>query len=153
MLRPFCRRTPTKNTSYTQYPQWISSIKNRHFGRFFFLFQKFRNGKSNGDYSPTTNRASIHFECGFDSSNLGTYKVFFMFDAQQELEEIRAFKRATKRPRASKLDRYNNEILGLFRAGASLREIQMFLKKSHRFSAHHSTISDWIKRHDKTDIL
>jgi hypothetical protein len=34
--------------------------KNRHFGRFFFLFQKFRNGKSNGDYSPTTNRASTH---------------------------------------------------------------------------------------------
>jgi len=70
------------------------------------------------------------------------------FDAVAELEEIKRKRKISKRTRyaKSRLDNFKFEILKLQRAGASLADLQFFLRQN-RTKVALSTISRWIKKH------
>ena len=69
------------------------------------------------------------------------------FDAFAELEEIKRKRQISKRKRysKSKLDKFKFEILKLREAGASLADIQIFLRKN-RIKVVTSTIHRWLKK-------
>lgn len=70
------------------------------------------------------------------------------FEAERELEKIRTAL-AQRKPykfKQSRLDRYKGELLELKSAGASLSELQYFLReKGVKPLPHVTTISRWIK--------
>lgn len=67
------------------------------------------------------------------------------FDAERELAAIRKELTSKKRRvRRSKLDRYQQPLLSLRRAGGSLSELQEFLRVRH-IDCEPSTISRWLK--------
>ena len=71
------------------------------------------------------------------------------FDPAHELASLR--QQATLRRkrffrrRASKLDRYTAELLALHQAGATLAELQRWLR-AHRIRVVHSTVARWIAK-------
>jgi len=74
--------------------------------------------------------------------------IFMGFDAASELEEIKRKRKVSKRKRyaKSKLDKFKFELLKLKEEGASLRDLQVFLRKN-RIKVVPSTISRWLKKH------
>lgn len=81
--------------------------------------------------------------------------LFFMsdFDAVAELEKIRELRKIQRRKKcfiANKLDRHAFEILSLRRSGASLIDIQTFLRSQKKKVVHVSTICRWLKKNDSS---
>jgi len=74
---------------------------------------------------------------------------FFMgFDAASELEKIKHSRKEIRRKSCyakSKLDKFKFELLNLHRSGASLGDLQFFLRKN-RTTAAVSTIQRWLKK-------
>jgi len=70
------------------------------------------------------------------------------FDAIAELEEIKRKRKVSKRKRyyKSKLDKFKFELLKLHKSGASLGDLQFFLRKN-RTKVAQSTIHRWLKKH------
>jgi len=70
------------------------------------------------------------------------------FDADGELAEIKRKRKFSKRKRyaKSRLDKFKFEILKLQRAGASLADLQFFLRQN-RTKVAQSTIHRWLKKH------
>jgi arginine repressor len=70
------------------------------------------------------------------------------FDAKSELEEIKQSRKKIRRKRytKSRLDKFKFELLKLHKSGASLGDLQFFLKKN-RTKVAQSTISRWLKKH------
>lgn len=75
------------------------------------------------------------------------------FDAVAVLQEIRLLRSKAKKKRnrtGSKLDRHSDEILSLRKSGASLADIQKFLRSRKRKVADLSTIWRWLKKAEAT---
>jgi len=70
------------------------------------------------------------------------------FDVVGELEEIKRKRKVYRRKRyaKSKLDKFKFEILQLQKEGASLADLQFFLRKN-RTKVAQSTIHRWLKKH------
>jgi len=70
------------------------------------------------------------------------------FDAVSELEDIKRKRKVSRRKRyaKSKLDKFKFELLKLHKSGASLGDLQFFLRKNRTKSAI-STIHRWLKKH------
>lgn len=70
------------------------------------------------------------------------------FDVDAELAALKRHTEITKRHRyaRSRLDKYKSELLRLHQAGATIVELQHWLRK-HRVKVAHSTVSRWIKKH------
>jgi len=72
------------------------------------------------------------------------------FDAAGEAAALRAqtqrIRKRQYRQRHSRLDRHTAELLALHAAGASVAELQRWLR-SQRIKVVHSTVARWIARH------
>ena len=70
-----------------------------------------------------------------------------IFDARTELAELRRQTAEIRRRRytKSRLDRYRGELIQLRRNGASVAELQRWLR-DHRISVVHSTVARWIDK-------
>ncbi len=69
------------------------------------------------------------------------------FDPVAELERLRIAKK--QHNFQSKIDRYNMEILRLKEAGATLSDLQFYLRKN-RVEISLSALSRWLKKHTST---
>ncbi len=73
------------------------------------------------------------------------------FDVQSELSALKAqtqaIRKRTYTARKSRLDKYKFELLELHRAGATVAELQRWLKKNKRCKMAHSSISRWLEKH------
>lgn len=69
------------------------------------------------------------------------------FDARTELAELRRQTAEIRRRRytKSRLDRYRGELLQLQRNGASVAELQRWLR-DHRIRVVHSTVARWVTK-------
>jgi len=69
------------------------------------------------------------------------------FDAEGELKEIKRKRKVSRRKRyaKSKLDKFKFELLKLHKSGASLGDLQFFLRKN-RTKVVLSTIHRWLKK-------
>ena len=67
-------------------------------------------------------------------------------EVQSILDAMRAQKAVTRRRRyrASKLTRYRAELVALYRAGASYREMALWLRRGHRLRADPTTIRRYL---------
>ncbi|MDQ7005498.1 MAG: hypothetical protein Q9N67_11500 [Ghiorsea sp.] len=70
------------------------------------------------------------------------------FDAVSELEEIKRKRKSFKQKRVkkSKLDKLETQLLNLHKSGASLGDLQFFLREN-RTKVAQSTIHRWLKKH------
>ena len=70
-----------------------------------------------------------------------------IFDARTELAELRRQTAEIRRRRytKSRLDRYRGELLQLRRNGASVAELQRWLR-DHRIRIVHSTVARWVTK-------
>ena len=70
-----------------------------------------------------------------------------MFDTDTELDLLRRQTSEIRKKRfsRSRLDRYRGELLQLHRAGASVAELQRWLR-AHRIRVVHSTVARWIDK-------
>lgn len=72
------------------------------------------------------------------------------FDVQKELltlkNQTKLIRKRVYSARKSRLDKFKFELLKLNRAGASVAELQRFLR-TNRTKVAHSTISRWLKKH------
>lgn len=70
-----------------------------------------------------------------------------IFDARTELAELRRQTAEIRRRRytKSRLDRYRGELLQLRRNGASVAELQRWLR-DHRIRVVHSTVARWVTK-------
>jgi len=86
--------------------------------------------------------------CGNALSIVVSYNGFEKMDAQKTLAEIREKRALTRKKRhsRSKLDKFTFEILELKNVGATLSELQLFLRQN-RVKVELSTISRWLKKH------
>jgi hypothetical protein len=68
-----------------------------------------------------------------------------MFDAEFELEMLRANTEVIRqrRYRKSRLDKYSSELIRLRLAGATIAELQRWLRPK-RIRVHHTTIARWL---------
>jgi len=69
------------------------------------------------------------------------------FDVESELQALKQHSQLRKRHRyaRSRLDRYKSELLRLHNAGATITELQVWLRKQ-RIKVAHSTVSRWLKK-------
>lgn len=70
-----------------------------------------------------------------------------IFDARTELAELRRQTAEIRRRRYTKscLDRYRGELIQLRRNGASVAELQRWLR-DHRIRVVHSTVARWVTK-------
>ncbi len=70
-----------------------------------------------------------------------------MFDTDTELDLLRRQTSEIRKKRysRSRLDRYRGELLQLHRAGASVAELQRWLR-ARRISVVHTTVARWIDK-------
>lgn len=70
------------------------------------------------------------------------------FNPSAELASLRHDTRTLRKRRyaRSRLDRYQDELLSLRQAGASVAELQRWLR-SHRIKVAHSTVLRWLAKH------
>jgi hypothetical protein len=70
-----------------------------------------------------------------------------IFDARTELAELRRQTAEIRRRRytKSRLDRYRGELIQLRRNGASVAELQRWLR-DHRIRVVHSTVARWVTK-------
>lgn len=70
-----------------------------------------------------------------------------IFDARTELAELRRQTAEIRRRRytKSRLDRYRGELIQLRRNGASVAELQRWLR-DHRIRIVHSTVARWVTK-------
>ena len=70
-----------------------------------------------------------------------------IFDARTELAELRRQTAEIRRRRytKSRLDRYRGQLLQLRRNGASVAELQRWLR-DHRIRVVHSTVARWVTK-------
>jgi hypothetical protein len=69
------------------------------------------------------------------------------FDPHAELASLRQQTALIRKPRyaRSRLDRHRAELLALHQAGATVAELQRWLR-AHRISVVHSTVARWLTR-------
>jgi hypothetical protein len=67
------------------------------------------------------------------------------FDAEAELKSIREEAKKIRKPRISKLKRYESQLLQMHHAGARPIELQRWLKKQ-RMTVAFSTITRWLEK-------
>lgn len=69
-------------------------------------------------------------------------------NATAELLHIRQFKRLAKRPKyaVSRLNRYRAELVALRQAGASYRELVLWLRQKKRLKTTHTTVRRYLKQ-------
>lgn len=72
------------------------------------------------------------------------------FNPSSELAALRQETTAIRKRRysRSRLDRYQDELLSLHEAGASVAELQRWLR-SHRIKVAHSTVLRWLAKHGR----
>lgn len=77
-----------------------------------------------------------------------------MFDTDTELDLLRRQTSEIRKKRysRSRLDRYRGELLLLHRGGASVAELQRWLRV-HRILVVHSTVARWIARNGGTGTV
>ena len=70
------------------------------------------------------------------------------FDPAAEVAKLKADTTTRRKPRftRSRLDRYTGELLELHRAGASVAELQRWLR-TRRVKVAHSTVARWLAKH------
>jgi len=70
------------------------------------------------------------------------------FNTEEELKKLQQQTKTIRKTKyyKSRIDRYRGEVLKLHKAGASVAEIQRFLR-SKRIKLVHSTISRWLAKH------
>ena len=75
------------------------------------------------------------------------------FDARTELAELRRQTAEIRRRRytKSRLDRYRGELLQLQRNGASVAELQRWLR-DHRIRVVHSTVARWVTKNADAEV-
>ncbi len=71
---------------------------------------------------------------------------------QQQSAEIKQqgiLKRATRwrYNHRSRLDRWAAELISLHQGGATVAELQRWLRQNHRIKVYHSTVKRWIEKH------
>ena len=71
------------------------------------------------------------------------------FDTENELLALKQQTKIIRKKRfsRSRLDKYSGELLSLYAAGASIAELQRWLR-SNRIRVEHSTVSRWLNRMD-----
>lgn len=73
------------------------------------------------------------------------------FDAENETKKLKErTKIMRKKPyknRVSRLDKYTFELLELSRAGASIAELQRWLRHECRIKVAYSTVYRWVQKH------
>ena len=71
------------------------------------------------------------------------------FDTEKALTELKHQTKIIRKKRFSKsrLDKYSAELLSLYASGASIAELQRWLR-SNRIRVEHSTVSRWLNRMD-----
>ncbi len=73
------------------------------------------------------------------------------FDAKSELAALKAqsdeIRKRSYSVRKSKLDKYEFQLLTLYREGATIAELQRWLLKNKRCKVVHSTVLRWLKKH------
>ena len=71
-----------------------------------------------------------------------------MIDAAQIVQELKSQTRVVRKRRYgfSRLDRYTAELLELRAHGASIAELQRWLR-TKRIKVNHSTVSRWLTKH------
>ena len=76
-----------------------------------------------------------------------------IFDARTELAELRRQTAEIRRRRytKSRLDRYRGELLQLQRNGASVAELQRWLR-DHRIRVVHSTVARWVTKNADAEV-
>lgn len=67
------------------------------------------------------------------------------FNPQSELAKLKRSNHIRRKPRTSKLVRYHSELLVLYANGATMADLQRWLRK-HRIKVAHSTISRWLAK-------
>lgn len=65
------------------------------------------------------------------------------FNPQLEVERLKHLNHIRRKPRTSKLVRYHSELLALYANGATVADLQRWLR-GHRIDVVHSTISRWL---------
>lgn len=70
-----------------------------------------------------------------------------LFDPREEVERLRAITRTRRKTtyRRSRLDRFTGELLQLRQAGASIAELQRWLRE-RRVVVVHATVARWLIR-------
>ena len=73
------------------------------------------------------------------------------FDPHAELATLRQHTALIRKPRyaRSRLDRHRAELLALHQAGATVAELQRWLR-SQRIRVVHSTVARWVTKHAST---
>lgn len=71
------------------------------------------------------------------------------FDTENELTALKQQTKTIRKKRfsRSRLDKYSGELLTLYRTGASIAELQRWLR-SKRICVEHSTVSRWLDKMD-----
>ena len=71
------------------------------------------------------------------------------FDAEKELTQIKNQTKSIRKKRfaRSRLDKHSAELLSLYKAGASIAELQRWLR-ANRIKVEHSTVSRWLDKMD-----
>lgn len=67
------------------------------------------------------------------------------FNSQLEVDRLKRSNRIRRKPRTSKLVRYHSELLALYANGATVADLQRWLRE-HRIEVAHSTISRWLAK-------
>jgi IS30 family transposase len=72
------------------------------------------------------------------------------FDLQSELSALKAQTKTIRKraysTRKSRLDKHKFELLQLHQNGASVAELQRWLRSNKRINVEHSTVARWLKK-------
>ena len=71
------------------------------------------------------------------------------FDAEKELTQLKNQTKIIRKKcfSRSRLDKYSGELLSLYASGASIAELQRWLR-ANRIKVEHSTVSRWLDKMD-----
>ena len=72
-----------------------------------------------------------------------------VFDTENKLIELKQQTKVIRKKRftRSRLDKHSAELLSLYKAGASIAELQRWLR-ANRIKVEHSTVSRWLDKMD-----
>lgn len=68
------------------------------------------------------------------------------FDPQAAVASLKRRRRIMRKPRPSRLTRYASQLLAMRAHGATVADLQRWLRQQHVHVAH-STVSRWLVRH------
>jgi len=69
-----------------------------------------------------------------------------VFNAQAEVANLKQQQRIRRKPRPSRLTRFKGELLALYANGATVADLQRWLRK-HGIKVAYSTISRWLAKY------